>query len=78
MTANIACSDATLISSTDGVTIAMHDFGGTGSPILLSHATGFHGHCMKPIADGLKSSHHVAALDHRGYGDAETVDPAGI
>jgi hypothetical protein len=52
MTTNIACSDATLISSTDGITIAMHDFGGTGSPILLSHATGFHGHCMKPIADG--------------------------
>ena len=78
MTANIACSDATLISSTDGVTIAMHDFGGTGSPILLSHATGFHGHCMKPIADGLMSNHHVMALDHRGYGDAETVDPAGI
>lgn len=78
MTQHISCSDATLISSTDGVTIAMHDFGGQGSPVLLSHATGFHAHCMSPIADGLVDAHHVVGLDHRGYGDAETVNPAEI
>jgi pimeloyl-ACP methyl ester carboxylesterase len=75
MTNNIACNDAHLISSVDGVTIAMHDFGGTGSPVLLSHATGFHAHCWEPVAHALKSQHHVVGLDHRGYGDAETVDP---
>jgi pimeloyl-ACP methyl ester carboxylesterase len=75
MTQNIACNDASLITSIDGVTIAMHDFGGTGSPVLLSHATGFHGHCWEPVAHALNSQHHVVALDHRGYGDAETVDP---
>ena len=53
----------------------MHDFGGTGSPILLSHATGFHAHCWEPVAHALNSQHHVVGLDHRGYGDAETVDP---
>ena len=53
MTQNIACNDARLISSVDGVTIAMHDFGGTGSPVLLSHATGFHGHCWEPVAYAL-------------------------
>ena len=76
MTQSIACNDAHLISSVDGVTIAMHDFGGTGSPVLLSHATGFHAHCWEPVAHALNSQHHVVGLDHRGYGDAETVDPA--
>jgi pimeloyl-ACP methyl ester carboxylesterase len=75
MTQNIACDDARLITSVDGVTIAMHDFGGTGSPVLLSHATGFHAHCWEPVAHALNSHHHVTGLDHRGYGDAETVDP---
>ncbi len=76
MTQNIACNDAHLITSVDGVTIAMHDFGGTGSPVLLSHATGFHAHCWEPVGQSLNSLHHVVGLDHRGYGDAETVDPA--
>ena len=76
MTQNIACNDAHLITSVDGVTIAMHDFGGTGSPVLLSHATGFHAHCWEPVAHALNSHHHVVGLDHRGYGDAETVNPA--
>ena len=76
MTQNIACNDASLITSIDGVTIAMHDFGGSGSPVLLSHATGFHAHCWEPVAHALNSHHHVVGLDHRGYGDAETVDPA--
>jgi pimeloyl-ACP methyl ester carboxylesterase len=75
MTQNIACDDARLITSVDGVTIAMHDFSGTGSPVLLSHATGFHAHCWEPVAHALNSHHHVVGLDHRGYGDAETVDP---
>ncbi len=78
MTQNIACSDAALISSIDGVTIAMHDFGGSGSPVLLSHATGFHAHCWEPMAEILSAQHHVMGFDHRGYGDAETVDPAHI
>lgn len=78
MTQHIACTDATLIPSLDGVTIAMHDFGGTGSPVLLSHATGFHAHCWEPLATELSSAHHVMGLDHRGYGDAQTVDPATI
>lgn len=78
MTAHIACSDATLIDSIDGVRIVVHDFGGAGQPVLLSHATGFHAHCWEPLAERLARSCRVLALDHRGYGDAETVDPATI
>lgn len=78
MTDHIACSDATVIPSLDGVSIVMHDFGGTGSPILLSHATGFHAHCWEPLARTLATRHAVMGLDHRGYGDAQRVDPATI
>lgn len=78
MTSAIACDDATLIASMDGVTIAVHDFGGTGSPVLLSHATGFHAHCWEPVATRLSVNHRVVGLDHRGYGDAQTVDPSTI
>ncbi len=78
MTQHIACSDATLIPSLDGTVIAMHDFGGKGSPVLLSHATGFHAHCWEPLAADLALHHHVMGVDHRGYGDAQTVDPATI
>lgn len=78
MTRHISCRDATIIDSIDGVKISMHDFGGNGLPILLSHATGFHGHCWEPVAARLGSSRHVVAFDHRGYGDADSVDPASI
>ena len=78
MTQHIACSDATVIPSVDGIPIAMHDFGGEGSPVLLSHATGFHAHCFEPMAELLRSRHHVYGLDHRGYGDAATVDPSNM
>jgi len=75
---HIACDDAALIPSTDGLTIAMHDFGGTGSPVLLSHATGFHAHCFEPMAAALTPTHHCMGFDHRGYGDAERIDPATV
>ena len=78
MTQNISCNDAELFPSLDGVMLAFHDFNGTGSPILLSHATGFHAHCFEPLAEMLNSEHHVVGFDHRGYGDAETVDPTHI
>lgn len=67
-----------MIPSLDGVIVAMHDFGGQGSPVLLSHATGFHAHCWEPMAEILSANHHVMGFDHRGFGDAESVDPATI
>ena len=63
------------IPSTDGVQIAVHDLGGTGAPLLISHATGFHGRCYIPLADDLAASFHSTAFDYRGHGD--TPRPAG-
>jgi pimeloyl-ACP methyl ester carboxylesterase len=55
--------------SSDHVSVAIHEFGGTGRPLLISHATGFHGYCYLPIADHLSENFTSYALDYRGHGD---------
>lgn len=58
------------IPSTDGVALAVHDFGGSGPPLLLCHPTGFHGLTWLPVARELTSMAHVYSLDFRGHGDS--------
>lgn len=62
----------TLIDSSDGVRVALHDLGGTGPPLLMLHATGFHGRCYRAIAEHLGDHFHVWAPDLRGHGDSIT------
>ena len=57
------------VPSSDHVSVAVHEFGGSGRPLLLSHATGFHGYCYLPIADELSDRFASYALDYRGHGD---------
>jgi pimeloyl-ACP methyl ester carboxylesterase len=59
---------AVRVPSSDHVSVAVHEFGGTGRPLLLSHATGFHGYCYLPIADHLADRFRSYALDYRGHG----------
>ena len=52
-----------------GTTLVVHELGGSGEPLLLCHATGFHGRVWAPLA------HHLAdrrclAVDFRGFGDS--------
>jgi len=54
---------------------AVHDFGGTGPPLLISHATGFHGYCYQPMAEAIADHVHAVAFDYRGHGD--TPAPEG-
>ncbi len=60
--------------SSDQVSVAIHEFGGTGRPLLLSHATGFHGYCYLPIADHLNEQFTTFALDYRGHGATPRPD----
>lgn len=60
--------------SSDHVSVAIHEFGGRGRPLLLSHATGFHGYCYLPIADHLSDRFTSYALDHRGHGSTPRPD----
>jgi len=63
------------VASSLGVEIAVHDRGGAGTPLLVSHATGFHGRCYIPLAHALADHHHCVAFDYRGHGD--TPRPEG-
>lgn len=59
-----------VVLTPDGVTINYFDLGGSGPPVLMVHATGFHGHMWQPIADRLHDDFHCWALDLRGHGDS--------
>jgi pimeloyl-ACP methyl ester carboxylesterase len=59
------------VTTSDGVTIAVHDLGGAGHrPLLIAHATGFHGRAYSPVARRLADRWHCIALDQRGHGDS--------
>jgi pimeloyl-ACP methyl ester carboxylesterase len=58
------------VQSSDGVTVALHDLGGSGAPFLVCHATGFCGGAYGPLAEHLALERHVWALDFRGHGDS--------
>jgi pimeloyl-ACP methyl ester carboxylesterase len=51
------------------VSLTVHDLGGDGRPILLAHATGFHGRVFAPLARHL-DGFHAFAPDLRGHGDS--------
>jgi pimeloyl-ACP methyl ester carboxylesterase len=58
-------------AQTDDLRIAVHDHGGDGPDLLLSHATGFHGHVWLPWVEALRASFRVVAYDQRGHGDSD-------
>lgn len=62
-----------LIASAKGVRVALHDLGGDGPPVLLTHANGFCGRMWQPVADALGSVAHCWALDFRGHGDSQAA-----
>jgi pimeloyl-ACP methyl ester carboxylesterase len=72
----------TLIPSTEGVSIAVHDLGGPDDPgatvLLLSHATGLHGRVWEPVAAALADRYRCLALDYRGHGLSDLPAGAGL
>jgi pimeloyl-ACP methyl ester carboxylesterase len=58
------------VASTDGVSIALHDFGGEGSDLLVAHATGFCAGAYEPLAAVLGERFHVWGLDFRAHGES--------
>ena len=65
------------VESSDGVAVTVHSLAGSPDlpPLLISHATGFHAHCYRPIAHALADRFHCIGLDYRGHG--ETDAPPG-
>ena len=63
------------VCSYDHVRIAVHDLGGSGPPLVLAHATGFHGRVFSPLAARLGSQFRCVAPDLRGHGDSGVPSP---
>ncbi|MCW2548772.1 MAG: alpha/beta hydrolase fold protein [Mycobacterium sp.] len=54
----------------------MHDLGGDGPVVLITHATGFCGRAYEPLARLLAAQFHVWAIDFAGHGDSD-LPPGG-
>ena len=69
-----------LVPSTDGVLVCAYDLAGPSEaqPLLISHATGFHGYCYRPVADVLAPRFHSIAFDYRGHGDTAQPPNVGV
>ena len=64
------------VDSTDGVRLAVHELGTPdpdARPLLLCHATGFHGRVWNALAEELPHR-RCLALDFRGFGDSTEQD----
>jgi pimeloyl-ACP methyl ester carboxylesterase len=61
------------VASTDGVSLATYDLGGTGRDVLFVHATGFHAGVWGPMSAELTEFHRVA-LDVRGHGHSSAPE----
>ncbi|MFE0589078.1 alpha/beta fold hydrolase [Micromonospora echinospora] len=59
------------LTATDGVHLALHDFGGAGEPVLLLPGLCGHAGEWSATADWLTDTHHVYGLDPRGHGASE-------
>jgi|tagenome__1003787_1003787.scaffolds.fasta_scaffold20953487_3 pimeloyl-ACP methyl ester carboxylesterase len=58
--------------------LAVHDWGGTGAPVVIAHATGFHGRIWKSVAVRLVGAgRRVWSFDFRGHGDSAAPAPEG-
>jgi pimeloyl-ACP methyl ester carboxylesterase len=62
------------VASTRGVDVAVIDWGTPETDhlpvLLLSHATGLHGHCWVPMVRALAGRFRCVALDQRAQGDS--------
>ncbi|MEM8922898.1 MAG: alpha/beta hydrolase [Actinomycetota bacterium] len=74
----MATARTTYVSSTDGVQVAVHDFGGEGPTLLLNHATGFCAHTLQPMIEPLLPSFRCLAVDFRGHGLTGLPPGAGL
>ena len=66
------------VPSSDGVSLALHDLGGDGPPVLLCHPTGFLGMTWAPLAAALAGVAHCWALDFREVDAATVLDAKGL
>jgi pimeloyl-ACP methyl ester carboxylesterase len=64
------CETGPRVRGAGGVEIATYHLGGDGPPVMLLHATGFHGRCWLPMAPALTDHFTVWSVDQRGHGSS--------
>jgi pimeloyl-ACP methyl ester carboxylesterase len=67
---SVQAVSTSVLEGSDGVSLAVYDFGGSGDTLVVSHATGFHAHCYVDLIDVLRERFHVVGLDYRGHGSS--------
>ncbi len=61
------------VASVGGTAVAVHDYGGEGTPTLFVHGTGMCGRMWEPVMDRLPLEHvRPLVIDLRGHGAAVT------
>lgn len=65
--------DRRVVTTLDGVRIAVHDLGGRGQPVVFAHGAGLHGLVWRPVADSMGDDVRRISFDGRAHGDS---DPA--
>lgn len=61
----------TTCRTTDGLDLAVYDYGGTGPDLLLVHATGFCAEVLTPLIRHLTDRFRCVAVDLRGHGRSQ-------
>lgn len=71
-------TETSFVSSTDGVQVAVHDFGGRGRLLLFCHATGFCANTWQPMIELLQDRFHCVAIDFRAHGRTQLPDGVAL
>ena len=67
---SVLAARTSIIEGSDGVTLAVYDFGGAGDTLVVSHATGFHGRCYLDMIGSFLERFRVVTFDYRGHGSS--------
>ena len=63
------------ITGADGEHAVLHDLGGHGPPLLLTHGNGLNAGMWATVVPHLTSNFHCHGLDFRGHGASRVVNP---
>jgi pimeloyl-ACP methyl ester carboxylesterase len=58
------------MSASDGTELVVHDLGGVGDDLLITHGAGLCAAMLAPMARALASDYHTIGLDLRGHGSS--------
>ena len=64
-----------ILDGDDGEHCVVHDFGGEGPPVLLTHGNGLNAGMWATVVPLLRSQRRCFGLDFRGHGASRVLNP---